>query len=105
MVAPEKIRRVLFCSGKVYWDLYEERARLGVKDIAIVRVEQLAPFPFDKVMNELKRYPNAQVTWCQEEPKNMGPWTHLYFFFRTCLRTLGSVRLLSFQPSPYFLAT
>jgi len=70
-----QIRRVVLCSGKVYYDLFEERAKRGLDDVAIVRVEQLYPWPKETVMKELGRYENAEVVWCQEEPANMGCWT------------------------------
>ena len=75
-----KVRRVLFCSGKVYYDLSAEREKRSGKgkgkDIAIVRVEQLYPFPDDQVGEVMKQYPNAgEVCWVQEEPKNMGGWS------------------------------
>ena len=71
----EKIRRVVLCSGKVYYDLFEERAKRGLDDVAILRVEQLYPWPKDSLIKLIGRYPNAEVVWCQEEPANMGPWT------------------------------
>jgi 2-oxoglutarate dehydrogenase E1 component len=62
-----EVKRLLLCSGKVYYELAAERERAGrVSDVAIVRVEQLAPFPFDLVCRELRRYPNAEVMWAQE---------------------------------------
>eukprot|EP00892_Ulva_mutabilis_P000834 jgi/Ulvmu1/10751/UM068_0041.1 len=84
------VRRIVFCSGKVYYELEAARVNAGMQDqIAIVRVEQLAPFPFDLVMRELKRYPNAEVAWSQEEPMNMGPYWHCQMRIETCLRELG----------------
>jgi len=74
LVADAKIRRVVLCTGKVYYDLFEEREKRGIKDIALVRIEQLYPFPMRSIEKELARYKNAEVVWCQEEPKNMGAW-------------------------------
>ncbi|KAA0150636.1 hypothetical protein FNF27_02609 [Cafeteria roenbergensis] len=75
---PEKVRRVVFCTGKVYYDLIQARRDKEVDDVAIVRIEQLAPFPFDKVAEAIKLYPNAaDVVWTQEEPRNMGYWAHV----------------------------
>jgi 2-oxoglutarate dehydrogenase E1 component len=74
LVAAEKIRKVIFCSGKVYYDLFEAREAKKINDIAIIRLEQLYPFPKEEVKAELKKYKNAQIIWCQEEPKNMGAW-------------------------------
>ena len=69
-----KIRRVVLCSGKVYYDLYEERERRGIDDIYILRVEQLYPFPTKALVMELGRFKQAESVWCQEEPRNMGAW-------------------------------
>jgi len=76
-VADSKIRRVVLCSGKVYYDLAEERDKRGIKDVYILRCEQLYPYPEKALEIELKRFPNADVVWCQEEPKNMGSWTYI----------------------------
>jgi 2-oxoglutarate dehydrogenase E1 component len=71
-----KVRRIVLCSGKVYYDLFEEREKRGLKDVALIRLEQLYPFPRKTLAAELARYKNAeQVVWCQEEPKNMGAWS------------------------------
>ena len=75
LVADAKVRRVLLCSGKVYYDLFEDRAKRGIDDVAIIRIEQLYPWPKDAIKAELARYPNAELVWVQEEPANMGPWT------------------------------
>ena len=72
-----KIRRVVLCSGKVYYDLHEERQKRGVNDIYLLRVEQLYPFPAKALINELSRFKNAEMVWCQEEPKNMGSWSFI----------------------------
>ncbi len=72
--ADNKIKRVVLCSGKVYFDLYEEREKRGIDDVYIMRVEQLYPFPARALISELSRFPQAEIVWCQEEPKNMGPW-------------------------------
>jgi 2-oxoglutarate dehydrogenase E1 component len=72
-----KIRRVVLCSGKVYYDLYEEREKRGINDIYLLRVEQLYPFPAKALITELSRFRNAEMVWCQEEPKNMGAWSFI----------------------------
>jgi 2-oxoglutarate dehydrogenase E1 component len=74
LVADDKIRRVVLCSGKVYYDLYDEREKRGIDDIYIMRVEQLYPVPLKALVHELARFKNAEVVWCQEEPRNMGAW-------------------------------
>ncbi|MBL8790910.1 MAG: 2-oxoglutarate dehydrogenase E1 component [Rhizobiales bacterium] len=71
----DKIRRVILCSGKVYYDLYEEREKRGIDDIYILRVEQLYPWPHRALAQELSRFKKAEFIWCQEEPQNMGAWT------------------------------
>jgi 2-oxoglutarate dehydrogenase E1 component len=71
----EKVRRVVFCSGKVYFDLLEARRADEVRDVAIVRIEQLYPFPSEDYAAAIRHYPNAQeIVWCQEEPQNQGAW-------------------------------
>jgi 2-oxoglutarate dehydrogenase E1 component len=71
----EKITRVIACSGKVYFDLIDARAKAGRDDIYIVRLEQFYPWPLKSVLAVLGRFKNAELVWCQEEPKNMGGWT------------------------------
>jgi 2-oxoglutarate dehydrogenase E1 component len=75
LAADNKIRRVVMCSGKVYFDLFEEREKRGLKDVYIMRLEQLFPFPRKALREELARFKKAEVVWCQEEPENMGAWT------------------------------
>ncbi len=75
LVKDDKIRRVVLCSGKVYFDLYEERENRGLNDIYLMRVEQLYPFPLKALAHELARFKKAEVVWCQEEPQNMGGWS------------------------------
>jgi 2-oxoglutarate dehydrogenase E1 component len=75
LVADKKVRRVVLCTGKVYFDLLEEREKRGADDVYLLRVEQLYPFPLKSLAAQLGRFPNAEVVWCQEEPKNMGSWT------------------------------
>ena len=69
------IRRAVLCSGKIYFDLLQERRERAIKDVALIRVEQLYPWPRQTVMQQLQRYPKAEVVWCQEEAANMGGWT------------------------------
>jgi 2-oxoglutarate dehydrogenase E1 component len=69
------IRRVVLCSGKVYFDLLEEREKRGLDDVYLMRLEQFYPWPMKSVLTELQRFPYAELVWCQEEPKNMGGWT------------------------------
>ncbi len=74
LVSEDKIRRIVLCSGKVYYDLYEEREKRGIDDVYIMRIEQLYPFPAKSLLQELTRFRNAEIVWCQEEPRNMGAW-------------------------------
>ena len=75
-LAPDdKIRRVILCSGKVYYDLLEEREKRGINDIYLMRLEQFYPWPMKSLLTELGRFKNAELIWCQEEPKNMGGWS------------------------------
>ena len=78
----KKVKRVLLCSGKVYFDLLEEQQKSERKDIAIVRLEQLHPFPKKQLDAELAKYSKAKVYWVQEEPENMGYWNYLLRFMR-----------------------
>ncbi|QQG37019.1 MAG: 2-oxoglutarate dehydrogenase E1 component [Micavibrio aeruginosavorus] len=72
------VKRVVLCSGKVYYDLYEEREKRGIKDVVILRLEQLYPFPGKALSKELTQYPNADIVWCQEEPRNQGYWAFVH---------------------------
>jgi len=75
LAADDKIKRVVMCSGKVYYDLLEERDSRGIDDIYLLRIEQFYPFPAMSLVKELERFPQAEMVWCQEEPKNQGGWT------------------------------
>jgi 2-oxoglutarate dehydrogenase E1 component len=77
LVPDDKIKRVVMCSGKVYYDLFEEREARKVNDVYLMRVEQLYPFPARALIQELGRFPQAEMIWCQEEPKNMGSWSFI----------------------------
>jgi 2-oxoglutarate dehydrogenase E1 component len=77
LVPDSAIRRVVLCSGKVYYDLYEEREKRGTNDVYLLRMEQLYPFPARALIQELTRFKDAEMVWCQEEPKNMGAWSFI----------------------------
>ena len=77
LVADNKIKRVVMCSGKVYFDLLEERDARGIDDVYLMRIEQYYPFPAHSLLNELERFKGAEMVWCQEEPKNQGAWTFI----------------------------
>jgi len=77
-LAPEKVRRIVFCSGKVYYDLLKVRRKENMKDVALVRIEQLYPFPTEEYEAVLRKYSNArELVWCQEEPQNQGAWYNI----------------------------
>ncbi len=108
LVAAEKVKRVVICSGKVYYDLLAERRERGIKDVALVRLEQLYPFPAKTLQAAIEGYKNAEVVWCQEEPENSGGWNFVDRRIEgvlTCLgyaakrpRYVGRVRMAS--PAP-----
>ncbi|MEE9427784.1 MAG: 2-oxoglutarate dehydrogenase E1 component, partial [Paracoccaceae bacterium] len=77
LVADKKIKRVVMCSGKVYYDLLAERDERGIDDIYLMRLEQFYPFPALSMVKELDRFKQADMVWCQEEPKNQGAWTFI----------------------------
>jgi len=80
------VERLIFCSGKVYYDLTKARDDRGLSAaVAVCRVEQISPFPFDLVKDECDRYARADVLWCQEEPKNQGAWSYVEPRFRTAV--------------------
>jgi 2-oxoglutarate dehydrogenase E1 component len=79
---PSKVKKVLMCTGKVYFDLLEKQQNDKRKDVAIIRLEQLHPFPKKQVMKELKKYKVETVYWIQEEPENMGAWSFMLRVFR-----------------------
>ncbi|MBZ8118038.1 2-oxoglutarate dehydrogenase E1 component [Roseovarius sp. LXJ103] len=77
LVADDKIKRVVMCSGKVYFDLLEERDARGITDVYLLRIEQFYPFPAISMVGELERFKGAEMVWCQEEPKNQGAWNFI----------------------------
>ncbi|KAJ2562297.1 2-oxoglutarate dehydrogenase E1 component [Coemansia sp. RSA 1836] len=83
LVAPEHIRTHILCSGQVYYTLLQARELNNVRDVAISRVEQLHPFPWDLVRDHVEKYPNCEFVWAQEEPLNMGSWAHVEPRLRT----------------------
>ena len=85
-LAARKVKRVVLCAGKVYYDLLEEAEKRALADVAIVRVEQLYPFPRPEVSAELEKYPAAkEVVWCQEEPMNQGAWFQIRHHLQACV--------------------
>jgi 2-oxoglutarate dehydrogenase E1 component len=90
LVPDDKMRRVVICSGKVYYDLYEEREKRGINDIYLLRIEQLYPFPSKALVAELSRFKQAEMVWCQEEPRNMGAWFFVDVFLCWVLNQIGA---------------
>ncbi|MCB9973519.1 MAG: 2-oxoglutarate dehydrogenase E1 component, partial [Rhodospirillales bacterium] len=88
LVADKKIRKVVLCTGKIYYDLLQERRDRKTYDVNILRLEQLYPFPDKALQEELKAFPNAEVVWCQEEPKNQGYWNFVEDNIETVLTNL-----------------
>jgi 2-oxoglutarate dehydrogenase E1 component len=90
LVADDKIRRVVLCAGKVYYDLFEEREKRGIDDIYLLRIEQLYPVPLKALVNELSRFKQADMIWCQEEPRNMGAWHFIEPYLEWVLTQAGA---------------
>ncbi|MEX2588433.1 MAG: multifunctional oxoglutarate decarboxylase/oxoglutarate dehydrogenase thiamine pyrophosphate-binding subunit/dihydrolipoyllysine-residue succinyltransferase subunit [Actinomycetota bacterium] len=83
---PARVRRLILCSGKVYYDLAEERSKRSIDDVALVRIEQFYPFPAESIGEQLEHYDPDQVFWVQEEPENMGPWRYIHEKFSQNLK-------------------
>ena len=84
-----KIKKVVMCSGKIYYDLLEERERTKTDDVIFIRIEQLYPFPAKTLAKILKNYKKAQFIWCQEEPKNMGAWNTVRNYIERTLEMIN----------------
>jgi 2-oxoglutarate dehydrogenase E1 component len=87
--ADSEIKKVIICSGKVYYDLISERDSSKKVDIYIIRLEQLYPFPAKALTPIISRFKKAEFIWCQEEPKNMGPWNTMERYINWCLTKAG----------------
>jgi 2-oxoglutarate dehydrogenase E1 component len=87
----DEIKRVVLCSGKVYYDLLDARDAAGLDDVYLLRVEQLYPFPARTLITELGRFKYAEIVWCQEEPKNMGAWHFMDSNIEWVLNHLGYI--------------
>ena len=86
------VRRLVLCSGKIYYDIVRAREEKGITDIAVARIEQISPFPFDLVKRHAENFPNAEIVWAQEEPKNQGPWGYVRPRIETSLREIDASR-------------
>ena len=90
-IVAEKVERVILCSGKVYYDLRAERRKREISNIAIIRLEQLYPFPEEDLCKVMEQYPNFKdVVWCQEEPMNQGAWYSSQHHMRNVIQKIGS---------------
>lgn len=90
---PSEVKRIVLCTGKVFYELVKERSARGLDSkVAILRVEQLCPFPWDLIENEIKKYPNATVYWSQEEHKNQGFWSYIEPHVETIFKQLDRQR-------------
>ena len=90
LVPPDQFKRVIFCSGKIYFDIFQAREKLGIKDIVIVRLEQLYPFPDESLTAIIKKCLGAEFVWCQEEPENNGAWFFVRWRLEKILRELNA---------------
>jgi 2-oxoglutarate dehydrogenase E1 component len=98
---PKKAKRVVVCSGKVYYDLLEEADKRAIADVALVRAEQLYPFPREELTAELKRFGHVKdVVWCQEEPMNQGAWYQIQHHLRACLQSKQALHYAGRARSP-----
>jgi 2-oxoglutarate dehydrogenase E1 component len=89
LTSDEKIQRVILCSGKVYYDLFDEREKRATNDAYLLRIEQLYPFPAKGLISVLARFKNAEIVWCQEEPRNMGAWFFVEPYLEWVLTQVG----------------
>jgi 2-oxoglutarate dehydrogenase E1 component len=85
----ENVKSLVFCTGQIYYELLTERQKLGRTDVALVRLEQIAPFAFDKVAEQCAKYSNAEVVWAQQEPKNMGSYSYVAPRLETATREMN----------------
>jgi len=99
---PQKVNKVIFCTGKIYYDIFQYRQEHDLHNVAIIRLEQLSPFPYHEVKAEIEKYSSsADVVWCQEEAKNQGAWQYVYFFFESILHDMGDVREIGYNGRYY----
>jgi 2-oxoglutarate dehydrogenase E1 component len=92
LVPDNKIRRLIMCSGKIYYDLYEEREKRGINDVYLLRIEQLYPMPMKSLVQEISRFKQAEMVWCQEEPRNMGAWHFIEPYLEWVLNQAGAAQ-------------
>jgi 2-oxoglutarate dehydrogenase E1 component len=105
LVPDDQIKRVILCSGKVYFDLMEEREKLNESRIQILRLEQLYPFPDNVLAQELARFPKAELVWCQEEPQNQGAWNFVAERIAATIAKLGGTAKPRYVGRPEYAST
>ena len=105
LVPDDKIKRVILCTGKVYFDLMEEREKRNETRIQMLRIEQLYPFPEAALAQELRRFPKAEIIWCQEEPKNQGAWTFIAPRIEETIAELGGKWVPRYVGRPEYAST
>jgi 2-oxoglutarate dehydrogenase E1 component len=105
LVPDEEIARVVLCTGKVYYDLFEEREKRGETRVQLIRLEQLYPYPHNPLAEELKRFPKAEIVWCQEEPKNQGAWSFVNPYIEETLTRLGRPGRPRYAGRPEYAST
>jgi 2-oxoglutarate dehydrogenase E1 component len=109
LVSPDKVKKHILCSGQVYYALLKARNQNEMNNVAISRVEQLHPFPFQQIKEHADKYPNAEVIWCQEEPLNMGSFQHVEPRLKTTLNETahhaGKTPLYAGRPPSASVAT
>jgi len=89
----DNVKTLVFCSGQIYYELLAERENRGVTDVALIRLEQIAPFAFDRVAEMARLYPNAECVWAQQEPKNMGAFSYVQPRIMTATRQLNDIEI------------
>jgi 2-oxoglutarate dehydrogenase E1 component len=105
LVADDQIKRVVLCTGKVYFDLMEEREKRGENRIQMLRLEQIYPFPDKALAQELRRFPKAEIIWCQEEPKNQGAWSFVEARIEDAIGALGGSARPYYVGRPEYAST
>ncbi len=99
------IKRIVLCTGKGYYDLFEEREKRGQDRVQLIRLEQLYPFPDKVLAQELRRFPKAEIVWCQEEPKNQGAWTFVAPRIAQAIEHLGGTQQPRYVGRPEYAST
>ncbi|RLN96084.1 hypothetical protein BBJ28_00005065 [Nothophytophthora sp. Chile5] len=100
IIIDAQIRKLVLCCGKIYYPVRHGLRSRGIRDVATARIEQLAPFPFQEVADCIARYPKAEIVWVQEEPKNMGAYSHVFPRLMTVLSRLGDSRGFAYIGRP-----